>query len=53
MGKVRAAGFSVSLDGYGAGPAQSLEAPLGERGPELHPWLMGTRMFKTMIGQDG
>jgi len=37
MGKVRAAGFSVSLDGFGAGPEQSLDDPLGKRGPELHP----------------
>jgi dihydrofolate reductase len=53
MAKVRVAGFSISLDGFGAGPEQSLENPLGKGGPELHPWLVGTRMFQTMIGKDG
>ena len=36
MTKVRIAGFSISLDGFGAGPEQSLENPLGKRGRELH-----------------
>ena len=53
MGRVRVAGFSVSLDGFGAGPEQSLADPLGKRGPELHGWLTGTRMFHTMIGEEG
>ena len=53
MTKVRVAGFSISLDGFGAGPEQSLENPLGKRGRELHTWLFGTRMFQTMIGKDG
>jgi dihydrofolate reductase len=53
MGRVRVAGFSVSLDGFGAGPEQSLEAPLGVRGEELHPWLTSTRMFHEMLGQTG
>jgi hypothetical protein len=39
MGKVRVAGFAVSIDGFGAGPAQSLEHPLGHRGEELHRWF--------------
>ena len=34
--KVRVAGFTISLDGFGAGPEQSLENPLGKRGRELH-----------------
>ena len=34
MGKVRVAGFGVSIDGFGAGPDQSLEHPLGKRGEE-------------------
>jgi hypothetical protein len=34
MGRVRVAAFSVSLDGFGAGPEQSLQ-DLGKRGPEL------------------
>jgi dihydrofolate reductase len=53
MAKVRVAGFSISLDGFGAGPEQSLENPLGKRGMELHPWLFGTRMFQAMIGKGG
>jgi dihydrofolate reductase len=53
MTKVRVAGFSISLDGFGAGPAQSLENPLGKQGRGLHQWMFGTRMFRTMIGQDG
>jgi dihydrofolate reductase len=53
MSKVRVAGFSISLDGFGAGPEQSLEDPLGRRGQELHQWMFGTRFFQTMIGRDG
>src|SRR3984885_16196840 len=53
VGRVRVAGFSASLDGFGAGPEQSLEDPLGKRGTELHSWMFGTRMFRTMIGKDG
>jgi hypothetical protein len=39
MPKVRVAGFSISLDGFGAGPDQSLEHPLGKRGQELAPMV--------------
>ena len=53
MTRVRVAGFSVSLDGFGAGPQQSLENPLGKRGPELHPWLTRTRTFQAMFGKSG
>jgi len=53
MGKVRVAGFTVSLDGYGAGPEQSLQDPLGKGGEELHRWLVGTRTFQAMFGRDG
>ena len=53
MGKVRVAGFAVSLDGFGAGSAQSFEHPLGHRGQELHNWFYPTRTFRSMIGQDG
>jgi dihydrofolate reductase len=53
MGKVRAAGFSVSIDGFGAGPDQSLEDPLGKRGPELFQWYFPTRSFREMHGQSG
>ena len=40
MGKVRVAGFAVSIDGFGAGPDQSLEHPLGKRGQELHELVL-------------
>jgi dihydrofolate reductase len=53
MSRVRVGGFSISLDGFGAGPEQSLEHPLGRRGQELHQWIFGTRFFRTMIGQEG
>ncbi|MDE3175735.1 MAG: dihydrofolate reductase, partial [Pseudomonadota bacterium] len=53
MGRVRVAGFAVSVDGFGAGPDQSLEHPLGRRGRELHGWFFPTRAFRSMVGQDG
>ncbi|MDQ0463873.1 dihydrofolate reductase [Caulobacter ginsengisoli] len=53
MSKVKVAGFSVSLDGFGAGSDQSLENPLGRRGEELHEWIFNTRFFKDMIGEGG
>jgi dihydrofolate reductase len=53
MGRVRVAAFSVSIDGFGAGPEQSLEDPLGKRGRELHNWFYPTRAFREMIGQEG
>jgi dihydrofolate reductase len=53
MGKVRIAGFAVSIDGFGAGPEQSLQNPLGIRGLELHKWMFGTRMFQAMTGKGG
>ena len=53
MSKVRVSSFSVSLDGYGAGPNQSLENPLGVRGPELFEWFFSTRTWQQMHGQNG
>ncbi|HXY50110.1 MAG TPA: dihydrofolate reductase family protein [Terriglobales bacterium] len=53
MGKVRVAAFSVSLDGFGAGPRQDLQNPLGVRGTELHEWFFQTEAFKKMNGQSG
>jgi dihydrofolate reductase len=53
MAKVRVRGFSISLDGFGAGPEQSLGEPLGKRGEELHQWLVGTRTFRAMTGETG
>jgi len=45
--------FGVSLDGYGAGPDQSLENPLGVRGPDIMEWFFPTRFFQAMQGQEG
>jgi dihydrofolate reductase len=45
---LRVSSFSVSLDGYGAGPNQSLEHPLGVGGHELHQWFFPTRTFQRM-----
>jgi len=52
MTKVKVAGFGVSLDGFGAGADQSLENPLGVRGPELFQWFFPTKTFCKMIGKD-
>ncbi len=53
MSKVSVSAFSVSLDGFGAGPNQSLKNPLGLNGMDLHDWAFKTRTFRTMFGQDG
>src|SRR5947209_783460 len=53
MSKVRVSAFAVSLDGYAAGPHQSLDNPLGVRGPELFKWFFSTRTWKQMQGQEG
>jgi len=53
MGRVRVAAFSVSLDGFGAGPEQSLQDPLGKRGRELHNWFVGTKTVRAMFGKEG
>jgi dihydrofolate reductase len=42
--------FSISIDGYGAGPDQSLEHPLGVGGPELFDWFFHTRTWNAMYG---
>lgn len=52
MGKVRVAGFSVSVDGFGAGPKQNMEDPLGRRGAELHRWIFDTRYMPEAAGQE-
>ena len=53
MSKVRIAAFSVSIDGFGAGPNQDLQNPLGLRGFELHGWFRPTELFKKMQGESG
>jgi len=53
MTKLRVHCFSVSLEGYGAGPRQSLEHPLGVGGMALHTWAFATRTCKRMFGGEG
>src|SRR4029077_2666360 len=43
----------MSLDGFVAGPNQSLENPLGEGGMALHKWALATRTFREMRGEEG
>ena len=53
MAKLRVHAFSISLDGYGAGPTQSLQEPLGAGGETLHEWFIPTRTFQQTYGQEG
>jgi dihydrofolate reductase len=52
MSKVRVAAFSLSVDGFGAGPEQSMQDPLGKRGTEMFQWFFHTRTFRAMQGKD-
>jgi dihydrofolate reductase len=51
--KLRVNCFSMSIDGYGAGPDQDLANPLGVGGMALHDWAFATRTFQRMHGSDG
>ena len=53
MTRVRVHNFAISLDGYGAGPAQTRAEPLGVGGEDLHQWYFGTRTFQNMLGKGG
>ena len=53
MSKVRVHAFTISLDGYGAGPDQDLKNPLGVGGMTLHQWFVTTRTFQQIFGKDG
>lgn len=54
MTRVRVESFTVSLDGYGAGPHQSIDNPMGIGGNELHQWALPTRTFqRSVFGKDG
>ena len=54
MTRVRVESFTISLDGYGAGPDQDLDHPLGVGGNELHQWAIPTRTFqRVLFGKDG
>jgi dihydrofolate reductase len=52
VSKLRVQSFAISIDGYGAGPDQDLQNPLGKRGPELMEWFFPTRVWRTMHGHD-
>ena len=49
MSRARVNCFAVSLDGYGAGPDQSLQNPLGVGGMALHEWVFPTRTFQQRL----
>jgi dihydrofolate reductase len=53
MTKLRVHSFSISLDGYGAGPNQSVDNPLGVGAMALHQWAFATRTFQKMFGNEG
>jgi dihydrofolate reductase len=53
MTKLRVHNFAISLDGYGAGPNQELDNPLGVGGEALHDWFVATRTFQQMSGKEG
>ena len=53
MARLRVHNFSISLDGYGAGPRQGKEWPLGVGGEDLHGWFVVTRTFLQMTGKSG
>ena len=52
--RVRVESFTISLDGYGAGPSQDINNPLGVGGTDLHRWALPTRTFRrALFGADG
>jgi dihydrofolate reductase len=53
MSRVRVHNFSISLDGFGTGIGQSLDAPFGHAGERLHEWFFATRTFRAMHGESG
>ncbi len=54
MTRVRVESFSVSQDGFGAGPNQSIDQPLGTGGEQLHAWAMQTKTFhERVLGAQG
>jgi len=53
MPRLRVHSFAISIDGYGAGPRQSIDHPLGSGGLALHEWVFATRTFKRLFGGEG
>jgi len=52
MSRLRVHSFAISIDGYGAGPRQDLQNPLGVGGPALFDWFFHTRTWQRMHGND-
>ncbi len=53
MSLVRVHNFAISLDGFGTGEGQALEAPFGHAGQRLHEWMFATRFCSEMVGSPG
>jgi dihydrofolate reductase len=53
MSRLRVESFAISVDGYGAGPNQSVDNPLGVGGVALHEWAFATQTFQKMLGNAG
>jgi dihydrofolate reductase len=53
MTRLRVLNFAMSVDGYAAGPDQSLDEPLGVGGERLHDWVFETRRGREMVGEEG
>ena len=53
MSRIRVSAFTISIDGYGAGPDQSVEDPLGRGAEDLHEWMTGTQSFHELYGEAG
>jgi dihydrofolate reductase len=53
MTRVRVHNFSISLDGFGTGEGQTLDAPFGHAGQRLHQWMFATRFGRAMLGEPG
>lgn len=53
MTRIRVESFTISLDGYGAGPDQGVDNPLGAGGLVLHDWIVSTRTWRQMHGMEG
>lgn len=53
MARLRVHNFTISLDGFAAGPRQGPENPLGEGGLRLHEWIFQTRSMRELQGRDG
>ena len=52
MSKVKVMNYTISLDGYGAGPDQTLETPMGKGAENLHKWMFSTRRMSKMLGKE-